>query len=328
MLRKLLNHAEIELTITPKDPLLIASGVPNALGTDMPFVLTYRNNGDRGDRGEPYLPGSSLKGVFRSHLEKISRSIAPNAKVCDPHFKKSDESGVRQCFCGERLSKKKNGKNSNGDNGNKEKAGSHGHYKESCPICRTFGSTVYRGRLSIGDAYLKDSSFTIENRDGVGIDRFTGGASRGAKFNMEVLTSGTFSTRLRLENFEDWQLGLLAILCRDLKDEMISIGHSTTRGLGRIQATLDKCEIGYVVPFSKKLKGNAIYGVGSLLEDDDERNRYGYKQDDKVSLTQSLEPKRDGIRLKQSFTDSKIQNALFDDAIGRWADRMEAWGKK
>ena len=52
MLRKLINHVEIELTIEPKEPLLIASGVPNAVGTSMPFVLTYRGGGDRGERHE------------------------------------------------------------------------------------------------------------------------------------------------------------------------------------------------------------------------------------------------------------------------------------
>ena len=326
MLRRLLNHAEIELQIKAVDPLLIASGVPNAYGTDMPFVLTYRNGSDR---GEPYLPGSSLKGVLRSHVERISRSIAPNAGVCDPHFTDADTS-ARTRFCGKRLDQKTS-KTGDSQNNDRKELPTYERYKKSCPICRTFGSTVYKGRLSIGDAYLENSSefnsFTIEHRDGVGIDRFTGGASRGAKFEMEVLTDGTFCTRLRIENFENWQLGLVAIICRDLSDDLISIGHSTTRGLGRIHGELKKFDIFYVVRPNKQLDSKKVYGVGALMEEDNERKRYGYAKEDTISLGKENSAKRDGvIRLKQSFIDSMAQNALFDSAVDCWATRMENWG--
>lgn len=80
MLRKLVNHAEVEMTLQPAEPLLIASGVPNAGGTDLPFVLTYRQGPDQG--GEPYLPGSSLKGVLRSHAERnLTRHGSERARL-------------------------------------------------------------------------------------------------------------------------------------------------------------------------------------------------------------------------------------------------------
>lgn len=318
MLRKLLNQVEVEIALEPAEPLLVASGVPNVGGIDMPFVLTYRSGTDT---GEPYLPGSSLKGVFRSHAERISRTVAPRARVCDPHCHdeaKANQASIR--FCGDQLRPSRSSEN--------DAHKSHELYRKSCPICRTFGSTVYRGRFAVGDAYLKDgSSHRLERRDGVGIDRFSGGASRGAKFEMEVLTKGTFRTRLRLENFEDWQLGILCLLCRDLEDELISIGHSTTRGLGRLRGTIERFDVMYVVPPSRQLSERQVYGVGSLLEKD-ERQFYGYREDDRFEMTQPSGPAfaRQGVRLAQSLAEAVARRALFDDAIARWSERMENWG--
>ncbi len=320
MLRKLVNQAEVELLLEPEEPLLIASGVPNGAGTDLPFVLTYRGGGDI---GEPYLPGSSLKGVLRSHAERLSRTFSPGARVCDPHFHvpERDQSSMRVQFCGDRMRPRR------GDEA-RDAQESHDLYKGSCPICRTFGSTVYRGRLAVGDAYLKQGEgFVIERRDGVGIDRFSGGASRGVKFEMEVLTSGKFQSRIRIENFEDWQLGLLALLTRDLEDKFISIGHATTRGLGRLKARVERFDVMYVAPRSRRLEENRIHGVGSLLAQD-EGKRYGYRTDDRIDLSQAAPLEDKGVRRIQSFGQADSRRKLFDDAVARWAERMERWSPK
>lgn len=318
MLRKLINQAEVEIALQPAEPLLIASGVPSVTGVDLPFVLTYRRGVEQ--PGEPYLPGSSLKGVLRSHAERISRTMAPNARVCDPHLhsraRGGDESAVM--FCGDQLRRPQ---------GDRHTLESHELYGRSCPICRTFGSTVYRGRLGIGDAYLKDGETPkIERRDGVGIDRFSGGASRGVKFEMEVLTQGTFRARMRLENFEDWQLGLLALLCRDLEDELISIGHATTRGLGRLRGTIERLDVMYIVPPGKALDPMRVHGVGALL-DAAERKLYDYSDDDHFKLSRASPLAARGVRKVQSFADAAVRRLFFDDAITRWSDRMERWGK-
>lgn len=322
MLRKLVNHAEVEMTLQPAEPLLIASGVSDPSGTDLPFVLTYRSGADV---GEPYLPGSSLKGVLRSHAERISRTVARGASVCDPHFHRIDEDGKsgRVPFCGDRLRPR------NDNNGRQPMRESDELYRSSCPICRTFGSTVYRGRLAIGDAYLKsgESTFKIERRDGVGIDRFSGGASRGVKFEMDVLTYGTFRARMRMENFEDWQLGLLALLCRDLEDEIISIGHGTTRGLGRLRGAISRFDVMYVVPPSQALADDAVHGVGALLSSGEGRP-YGYRAADRIKLSTPQELEKRGVRRVQSFADDTVRRAFLDDAVGHWAERMESWGSQ
>ncbi len=191
MLKKLVNEACFSLTLTTTGPLLIRSGTPTisaGRNPDMTPVLTYRN----GER-QVYIPGTSLKGVFRSHLEKIGRTVVTvkTRGICDPF---NDNS-----FCGDKLQKVK-------DREYKDKAfPTDLAYRQSCPICRLFGSTAYTGRISIDDAYLPENQISPrpEPRDGVGIDRFTGGAADKKLFNLEAVPSGVnFETQVYLRNFE------------------------------------------------------------------------------------------------------------------------------
>ena len=83
---------------------------------------------------------------------------------------------------------------------------------------------------------LKDSQQKTEQRDGIGIDRFTGGAASGAKFDLEVVSSGVkFETRIHMRNFEVWQLGMLMLIVQDLGDSLIRIGSGRSRGLGNVE---------------------------------------------------------------------------------------------
>ncbi len=77
MHKRLLNEAIIEISIQPNGPILIKAGEKGADPTlpDMEFVRT--NN-------KPYLPGSSLKGVIRSHCERLARTVGGARLSCDP----------------------------------------------------------------------------------------------------------------------------------------------------------------------------------------------------------------------------------------------------
>ena len=76
MLKKIVNEAFCTLRITTTGPLLVKSGHASVSGPDMTPVLTFRNG-----KQEVFIPGSSLKGVFRSHIEKIVCSLKPRV-VC------------------------------------------------------------------------------------------------------------------------------------------------------------------------------------------------------------------------------------------------------
>jgi len=238
MLKKMINAAHMDFDIVPIDPLLIKTGQATVSGVDMSFVRTFRF----GEKEEPFIPGSSLKGVIRSYAEKICRSLRDDpVPVCLPYMKPGEEQAgeARQASCGLRFEKYKK-ENQVGT------IPSTDVYRLSCPICRLFGSHRFAGRLATSDAYLTEdfkskSTFVIENRDGVAIDRFTGGAASGAKYDLEVLTRGEFGTTIEIRNFELWQLGLFALVLRDMEQGLVRIGSGKSRGLGRISVNVTRC---------------------------------------------------------------------------------------
>ncbi len=200
MLKKMVNEAFCTLRITTTGPLLIKSGHASISGPDMTPVLTFRNG-----KQEAFIPGSSLKGVFRSHIEKIVCSLKSHVvcypfegnedKQADPEQRKSDY----RDSCGGRF-------NQRAKNDDRYRRLLENRtdlvYADSCPTCRLFGSTGFIGRIAISDAYLASAEIK-EQRDGVGIDRLTGGASHGAKFELEVVSTGVvFETNIHLRNFE------------------------------------------------------------------------------------------------------------------------------
>ncbi|MFY9554675.1 MAG: CRISPR-associated RAMP protein Csx7, partial [Blastocatellia bacterium] len=240
MLKKLINECSVELRLHTVDPILVKSGMATVSGPNMAFVETYRN----GHR-EPYLPGSSLKGVIRSHAERIARTLkSPSA--CEPFLNDDIKAALKRrsdraqtLWCGEKLRIREKQLDEQVDN--------RIAYKDSCPACRLFGSTYYVGRFSVSDAYLVPGSHAYkQQRDGVGIDRYTGGASKRAKFDLEVLTDAIFKCTIKIRNFELWQLGWLAYVIQDLKDELIHIGSGKSRGLGRVRGEVESAVVSYL----------------------------------------------------------------------------------
>lgn len=326
MLKKLVNEAYCTLRITTTGPLLIKSGRATISGPDMTPVLTFRNG-----RQEVFLPGSSLKGVFRSHVEKIVGSIKPRT-VCDP-FSEVEQQAVEQRqrsadfrnSCGglfTRLGKEKQ------DLRKAFEERTDVVYQHSCPTCRLFGSTGFIGRISIGDAMLVSTAST-EQRDGVGIDRFTGGASHSAKFELEVVSTGvTFETDIHLRNFEIWQLGMLFVVLQDMEDELIRIGSGRSRGLGKITAHIreedkDDGRPGGLVTSTMrtgKEPANEVWGLGTWLGD----GSYGTWRDDRVQLTQPTVPMPRGIRQLRAFKGADLQ-AFREVVVAQFVQRMEQW---
>lgn len=277
MQKRLLNQCLIDLEITTEGPLLIKSGLPGIAGPDMAPVVTFRSS----SRPQPYIPGSSLKGVLRSHAERIARTLCWKPDewrigACNPFLTKGQETDwASQGSCGAKFEERK--KRAKAVRSPTEELTTPVIYRDSCPACKVFGSTFLIGRLSVPDAYLtKDSTYRTERRDGVGIDRFTGGSSPNALFNMEVVTNATFETQqLRLVNFELWQLGWLAYVLRDLSEGLIGIGSGKSRGLGQVSAEVRKVELftaGHCLP----QRATARLWELAVLEANEERSAYGY----------------------------------------------------
>ena len=291
MFKQLVNECAIDLQIRPDGALLIKSGVEQVSDVKMAWVKVYR-----GDRTEPevYLPGSSLKGTIRSHAERIARTIKANA-ACDPFEKDGSNNRVRSCSealkikKGEIKARKKSEdrqKQQKDDDEDVELSASL-VYKHSCPICRLFGNMWILGRFATEDAYaVEGKTPKIQIRDGVGIDRFTGGAARTAKFDLEAITDGEFKTTLHLQNFELWQLGLIGFVLQDMRDGLVRMGSGKSRGLGKITVDIGKITLHYLCSPSNIMENNHlnIMGVGALF---DQAEHYGMVQDDRVQVEAS-----------------------------------------
>jgi CRISPR-associated RAMP protein (TIGR02581 family) len=331
MLKRLVNEARFTLVLETAGPVLVKSGYATVSGPDMSPVLTYRNGA-----WQPYLPGSSLKGVIRSHVEKVARTLNPTPGViCNPFQDVTDvrEEGQRlvctsypDVSCGHKLQWREGHDRPRGLNHwrrdttalNPQVA-----YAESCPACRLFGSTSFIGRVSISDAYpAGDNAARLERRDGVGIDRLTGGAAHGAKFNLQAISSGvSFTAEIALRNFECWQLGALMVGVTDLRDGLIRIGYGRSRGLGAVRGDIGEggVEVDYV-GLSELPEPNQVWGLGRFLAD----GSYGTEANDVLAVHAQPKVRRQGVRVGALYSAESLQS-LSDAAVMAFVDRIKGW---
>ncbi|MCA1592682.1 MAG: RAMP superfamily CRISPR-associated protein [Acidobacteria bacterium] len=262
MHKRLFNEAVVKLTIKPVGPILIKAGegASDPTKPDMSFVRTTRGGSET-----VYLPGSSLKGVLRSHCERLARTVQNAGRSdlsCDP------------------LGEKKCSKQFEDD---KSLTGAQKH-KQSCFICRLFGNTSLASHFQIADAYpqITDAhplgEWRTEERNGVAIDRVFGSVVPGVgPFNYETVTSGEFLTTLHVRNFTLAQIGLLALALRDLAAERVRLGFAKSRGMGLVTARVDEftmrypgCELGEDEGLrligGGQLDRQRFYGISALLE--------------------------------------------------------------
>lgn len=218
------NKTVIKGTLVAIDPIHIGSSADSQLDPTAVDSSVLKDS-----TGRAVIPGSSLKGVMRSYFEAVVRGIYGSDAVCDILDKKG--------YCTYRITK------SLKDNANislKEK--SEKIYENSCIVCRLFGGRDMAGKLQFKDSFLIDEPI-YEFRDGVGIDRETGAASKGVKYDFEIVPKGArFDFCLIAENLDSEQEKQLEFLIDQLKSGEIAVGGKTTRGLGRIKLCDEKIE--------------------------------------------------------------------------------------
>jgi len=345
MLKRLVNELRCTVSITTTGPVLVKSGRASVCGPDMTPVETYRNG-----REEVYLPGSSLKGVIRSHLEKICRTLRPGV-VCNPFVKTADvaqtQNGHLVCpdfadvACSDKFEVREKGELRVGnDRWRRQKEGelsSTTVYADSCPICRLFGSTSFIGRLSIGDAYLAEGAPRppLETRDAVGIDRLTGGAAHGAKFELQTVPSGvTFRSDILLRNFECWQVGMLLVAIADMRDGLVRVGSGRSRGLGAVKAEVTELTFHTLAPTPGRGEGE-VWGLGKLLSEN-KRGIYAVRDEDALPITPAPPESTSGLRRVAVFAGNGLPEGAKAQAACAFADleskarevfvaRLDAW---
>ena len=245
------NRYKITGIIKMNTPLSVGTRPsPLPTGSDLPVIKT--------PEGLPYIPGSSLKGVFRSVAEQILRTL---------DYMEYRWNGIRLWACdplddAKRCISPKNKEEMVLTHTNNGKFDDEGFTQEiwenSCTACRIFGSQWIASRIHFKDVIMVNPDEMIrlyEVRDGVGIDRDTGTAKPKLKFDFEVVPAGSkFALNIIAENVDDWEMGLILWILKAFENGDIPLGGKISRGLGwsRIEGlTIERVTADKIIDFFK-----------------------------------------------------------------------------
>jgi len=171
---------------------------------------------------QPYIPGSSLKGVIRSAIERELRG--EGVAVCDP-LDHGQSCGGKNSRLIQQLQRK-------------------GERKQLldvidgfCIACKLFGSPHYRGRVRFADAYPAKRrgmpEYHTAVRPGIAIDRRSGSVMGKALFQAEyVAPDSTFESIIIGRNLEDYELALLLRTLLRFNSRALRVGGLTNKGFG------------------------------------------------------------------------------------------------
>ncbi|PYP83343.1 MAG: CRISPR-associated RAMP protein [Blastocatellia bacterium AA13] len=217
--------------------------------------------------GRPFVPGSSFKGALRGHLESIIRALGRSEPwTCDPLANpcipaKRQKGGVTMEDI-QQLAEDGSQEDGRTNYAEYDKRLTEGIVANSCSVCRLLGSPWLASRVLIKDLFIDEESWAgrLELRDGVGIDRDTGAARQGIKYDFEVVPArAQFGLEMTVENADACSFGLLAIALRELERGAISVGGKTTRGLGAVKLKLSHIDV------VGELAGDPQYALASYL---------------------------------------------------------------
>ncbi len=216
-------------------------------------------------RAQPVLSGAGLRGVLRSHAERIARTLATHlawgkdnqqeyflhhCPACNP-TQSNWQKALANC---DRLL---------ADHPDSTlTTHQEATDKHLCLACWLFGSTRRGSRFAIHDARMIQDNppkrLPYKPQDFLAIDRFTGGGLDGAKFDALGLFAPRFRVCLHLENPADWELGWLTLVLRDLRDELVTFGFGAAKGYGLAKAENFDVQLGFItaedIPLARKDK--------------------------------------------------------------------------
>ncbi|MBN2053756.1 hypothetical protein JW905_02460 [bacterium] len=208
----------------------------------------------------PYIPATTLTGMFRAQAERaiLSMNGGAPALACDPNH---HDPGAERCFCSTRL----------------QKSGTHAavldFYHHSCPVCRMFGNRLFQGALTMNDARCRTSSKArqappLMRRSGA-IDRITGSLGTRSAVTYQVVEDLRFEAVVEFTNFELWQIGLFLLLLRDVAAGRLAMGARKSLGMGKLLPEITAAEI---TVHGRSRARDAAIGLGDLLP----HQRFGF----------------------------------------------------
>jgi len=198
-----------------KSPLRIGAGraVNPFSPVDLP-VLTIKF----GDELVPYIPGSSLKGVFRSASEYIGKTM-----------------GLKDiCMLGEgcRLKYDEMLQHFMKENAEQQLIETLSKY---CLICKIYGSGTFLSHVEFSDMYPIMETVSRSIKTGITIDRKSGAVKRGALYQIEFLNPGsTFTGSVTMKNLPNYAVGLISLVLDQINSGFIRVGGFKSRGFGEM----------------------------------------------------------------------------------------------
>lgn len=217
-----------------KTGLHIGGGEPGLSISDSPVIRTVG--------GQPYIPGSSFKGAFRSTVEKLTMTIG----------RRSCGLMIGQGCPGAQGNEQKKFNNLRQKEGWDDAALvyylSNGHEKIKdhmdqpvllCDTCWLFGSPYTAAKINFSDLYLaEDIEGIVQVRDGVAIDRDSEKQVPGLLYNYEVVAPTVFfAMKIMLEDPTDIDLRLTCLGLSEFLSGFAGLGGKRSRGLGRCDLT-------------------------------------------------------------------------------------------
>lgn len=220
LLDKFENKYIIKGILKAESPIHIGTGTVDFSPTavDTPVIRDENNN--------PFIPGSSLKGVIRCFMERLLNSgIFEEYNSCnilsDPCISNKDTELIKKKY--------------KADNRKEEKIASD-IYEKECDVCKLFGGRNFASKLNILDARLASNKAYVQERDGVCIDRDTLTAADGKKYKFECVAAGAeFNFEMTVDNLDDNHKDLLKIILNFLQEGEMKVGGKTSAGLGNVK---------------------------------------------------------------------------------------------
>ena len=175
----------------------------------------------RSPDARPFIPGSSLKGAFRSTVEKFAATLELKNMERDAldlssgWIKEFNDRRTKEDWDEEQTIEE---------------------VEKHWPVTgMLFGTPHTASHISFSDAYLRDEQdAVIQRRDGVAIDRDSERAMDGLKYDYEVVPSTLrFGFQVLLENPSSTDVSLTCMGLAELLDGFFSLGGKRSSGLGR-----------------------------------------------------------------------------------------------
>jgi CRISPR/Cas system CSM-associated protein Csm3 (group 7 of RAMP superfamily) len=199
----------ISAKFSPVGSMLIRSGQSLQKDKDgkyrkSPDAVHLKSN--RSDKSESIISGKSLAGVLRHRAVRIVKTLNPNIVI--PEGKDRQPEIIEKIF------------------------GFVAEDEKRKDVLKAQAS-----RLIVEEKVIEKPTELVQTR--IAIDRFTGGAMHGALFEEQPVFSGEVKLKLELRNPKDkdneYEIGLLLLLLKDLWTGDLPIGSESSIGRGRLQ---------------------------------------------------------------------------------------------